>query len=111
VLEGKSPKPVWLRIEDDKVTLEDARWIWGKGIFDTMAMIGSQMGKEAQVAAIGPAGENQLNMSVIRTGTSHSAGGHGGIMGAKNLKAIAVKGTGSVKVAATPRPSWNWTST
>lgn len=99
VLEGKSPKPVWIRIEDNKVVIEDARWIWGKGIFDTMAMIGSQMGKEAQVAAIGPAGENQLNMAVIRTGTSHSAGGHGGIMGAKNVKAIAIKGTGSVKVA------------
>jgi aldehyde:ferredoxin oxidoreductase len=99
VLEGKSPKPVWVRIEDSKVVIEDARWIWGKGIFDTMAMIGSQMGKEAQVAAIGPAGENQLNMAVIRTGTSHSAGGHGGIMGAKNVKAIAIKGTGSVKVA------------
>lgn len=100
VLEGKSPKPVWLRIEDGKAKLEDARWIWGKGIFDTMAMIGSQMGKEAQIAAIGQAGENQLNLAVIRTGSSHSAGGHGGIMGAKNLKAIAVRGTGSVKVAA-----------
>ena len=93
---------MWLRVEDDKVKIEDARWVWGKGIFDTMAMISSQMGKEAQIAAIGPAGENQLNMSVIRTGTSHSAGGHGGILGAKNLKAIAIKGTGSVKVAAKP---------
>ena len=102
VLEGKSPKPVWIRIEDNKVTIEDGRWVWGKGIFDTMAMISSQMGKETQIAAIGPAGENQLNMSVIRTGTSHSAGGHGGIMGAKNVKAIAIKGTGSVKVAAKP---------
>lgn len=100
VVEGKSARPVWLRIEDGKAKLEDARWIWGKGIFDTMAMIGSQMGKEAQVAAIGQAGENQLNLAVIRTGSSHSAGGHGGIMGAKNLKAIAVRGTGSVKVAA-----------
>ncbi|HAE20712.1 MAG TPA: aldehyde ferredoxin oxidoreductase [Spirochaetaceae bacterium] len=100
VLEGRSPKPVWLRIEDDKIRLEDARWLWGKGIFDTMAMIGSQMGKEAQVAAIGQAGENQLNLAVIRTGSSHSAGGHGGILGSKNLKAIAVRGTGSVKIAA-----------
>jgi aldehyde:ferredoxin oxidoreductase len=100
VIEGQSPRPVWLRIEDNKVRLEDARWVWGKGIFDTMAIISSQMGKEAQVAAIGPAGENQLNLSVIRTGSSHSAGGHGGILGAKNLKAIAVRGTGSVKIAA-----------
>jgi aldehyde:ferredoxin oxidoreductase len=100
VVEDKSARPVWLRIEDDKVRLEDARWVWGKGIFDTMAMIGSQMGKEAQVAAIGQAGQHQLNLSVIRTGSSHSAGGHGGILGAKNLKAIAVKGAGSVKIVA-----------
>ncbi|OHD81387.1 MAG: aldehyde ferredoxin oxidoreductase [Spirochaetes bacterium RIFOXYC1_FULL_54_7] len=102
VVEGKSAKPVWLRIEDDKVWLEDGRWVWGKGMFDAMAMISSQMGKEAQIAMIGPAGENQLNLSVIRTGASHSAGGHGGVMGSKNLKAIAIKGTGSVKVAARP---------
>jgi aldehyde:ferredoxin oxidoreductase len=105
VVEGKAASPVWLRIEDDKVRVEDARWMWGKGIFDTQAMVASFMGKEAQVAAIGQAGENMVNMSVIRTGTSHSAGGHGGVMGAKNLKAIGVHGTGSVKIAA-DRKEW-----
>lgn len=103
VLEGKAATPVWLRIEDDVVTLEDARWMWGKGIFDTQAMVASFMGKEAQVAAIGQAGENMVPLSVIRTGSSHSAGGHGGVMGSKNLKAIGVKGTGSVKIAADPK--------
>lgn len=103
VIEGKAPSPVWLRIEDDKVKIEDARWMWGKGIFDTQAMVASFMGKDAQVAAIGPAGENMVNLSVIRTGTSHSAGGHGGVMGSKNLKAIGVSGTGSVKIAASSR--------
>ncbi len=105
VIEGKASSPVWLRIEDDVVTIEDARWMWGKGIFDTQAMVASFMGKEAQVAAIGQAGENMVNLSVIRTGTSHSAGGHGGVMGSKNLKAIGVKGTGSVKIAA-DRKDW-----
>lgn len=99
VIEGQASSPVWLRIEDDKVRIEDARWIWGKGIFDTQAMIAGFMGKEAQVAAIGQAGENLVNLSVIRTGTSHSAGGHGGVMGSKNLKAIVVKGSGKVGVA------------
>ena len=99
VVEGKAAHPVWLRIEDDKVRIEDARWMWGKGIFDTQAMVASFMGKEAQVAAIGQAGENLVNLSVIRTGSSHSAGGHGGVMGSKNLKAIGVKGSGSVKIA------------
>ncbi|MFA6366074.1 MAG: aldehyde ferredoxin oxidoreductase [Candidatus Hydrogenedentales bacterium] len=100
VIEGKAASPVWLRIEDEKVRIEDARWMWGKGIFDTQAMVASFMGKEAQVAAIGQAGENLVNLSVIRTGTSHSAGGHGGVMGSKNLKAIGVRRTGSVKIAA-----------
>lgn len=103
VIEGQAPNPVWLRIEDEKVRIEDARWMWGKGIFDTQAMVASFMGKEAQVAAIGQAGENKVNLSVIRTGASHSAGGHGGVMGAKNLKAIGVRGTGSVKIAADPK--------
>ncbi|MBL8967945.1 MAG: aldehyde ferredoxin oxidoreductase [Spirochaetaceae bacterium] len=105
VVEGKAANPVWLRIEDDKVKIEDARWMWGKGIFDTQAMVASFMGKEAQVAAIGQAGENLVNLSVIRTGSSHSAGGHGGVMGSKNLKAIGVKGTGSVKIAG-DRKAW-----
>lgn len=101
IIEGKSNKPVWLNIEDDKVTIEDASGIWGKGIYDSTATINSIVGREASVAAIGQAGENLVNLSVIMNGYSHSAGGHGGIMGSKNLKAISVKGTGSVKVAGT----------
>ena len=99
IVEGSSKKPVWLRIEDDQVTIEDASFVWGKGIFDTTAQIASVMGKESCVAAIGQAGENLVNMSVIMNGTSHSAGGHGGVMGSKKLKAIGVIGTGSVKIA------------
>lgn len=100
VVYGKSPKPVWLKIEDDKVTLEDATGIWGNGIFKTTAQIAEIMGQGAQVAAIGQAGENLVNMSVIMTGKSHSAGGHGSVMGSKNLKAIGVKGTNPVHIAA-----------
>jgi len=100
IIEGKSNKPVWLNIEDDKVTLESASGIWGKGIYESTAIINSLAGKEAVVAAIGQAGENMVNLSVIMNGGSHSAGGHGGVMGSKNLKAISVKGTGSVKVHA-----------
>ncbi|MFP4268179.1 MAG: aldehyde ferredoxin oxidoreductase [Spirochaetaceae bacterium] len=105
IIEGKSDRPVWLRIEDDKVSLEDASLYWGEGTFHTIAGITSMMGKDSQVAAIGPAGENQVNLSVIRTGASHSAGGHGGVMGSKNLKAVGVKGTGSVQISGNNR---NW---
>lgn len=99
IVEGKASRPVWLRIEDDSISLEDASRVWGTGIKNTIAVLNSVMGKEASVAAIGQAGENMVNISVIMNGLSHSAGGHGGVLGSKNLKAIGVRGTKAVKVA------------
>lgn len=106
IVEGKAPYPVWLRIEDDKVTIENARKLWGKGTFDTQAEIDAMMGKDAHVACIGPAGENLIPTSFIRTGLSHHGGGHGGVMGSKNLKAIGVRGTGAVHIAGNSA-EWN----
>jgi aldehyde:ferredoxin oxidoreductase len=103
IIQGKSDRPVWLRIVDQDVTLEDASVFWGEGTFNTITGLTAIMGKDSQVAAIGQAGENQVNLSVIRTGLSHSAGGHGGVMGSKMLKAIGIRGTGSVKIAGDPR--------
>ncbi|NLY56590.1 MAG: aldehyde ferredoxin oxidoreductase [Firmicutes bacterium] len=100
IIEGKAPHPVWLCIEDDKVELRDARRLWGNGVYRTTAEINAEMGPEAQVAAIGQAGENMVPLATVITGYSHSAGGVGGVMGSKNLKAIGVRGTGSVKIAA-----------
>lgn len=99
IIEGKSPKPVYLAIMDDKVELRDASHLWGNGIYRATNAICQEMGPETQVAAIGQAGENMVRMSNVMTGFSHSAGGAGGVLGSKNLKAIAVKGTGSVKIA------------
>lgn len=99
IIEGRSKKPVWLRIEDDRVTIEDASFVWGTGIVNTTAQIAGVFGKEASIAAIGQAGENLVNLSVVMNSMSHSAGGHGAVFGSKKLKAIAVRGTGSVKVA------------
>ncbi|QSX09131.1 aldehyde ferredoxin oxidoreductase [Alkalibacter rhizosphaerae] len=98
IVEGASDRPVWLRVKDSTVSIEDASHIWGTGIYNSSAQIASQMGEEATVACIGQAGENMVNMSVIMNGSSHSAGGHGGILGSKKLKAIAITGTGSVKI-------------
>lgn len=89
-IEGKAASPVWLKIVDDKVTLEPADALWGKGIFDTHAMIAQMMGPNAQVAAIGQAGENQVPLSVIMTQGGHSAGGHGSVMGSKIVKGSAL---------------------
>ena len=96
ILEGKSPYPVWLRIEDDQVSLEDASLLWGESTTKAMMGINAIMGSDAQVAVIGQAGENMVPLSIIRTGPSHSAGGHGGVMGSKRIKGIGVKGTGAV---------------
>ena len=100
VVQGKSAKPVWLRIEDDKVTLEDASMLWGSGIYFSTNYIINNMGPEAHVAAIGQTGENLVRMAGVFCDRSHRAGVVGSIMGAKNLKAIGVRGTGAVKIAA-----------
>jgi aldehyde:ferredoxin oxidoreductase len=99
IIEGVSPKPVYLKIDDAKFSLEDASFVWGQGIKNSTAQIAARVGKDASIAAIGQAGENLVNLSVIMNGISHSAGGHGGVMGSKKLKAIAISGTGSVKMA------------
>ena len=102
IIQGCSPKPVWLYIKDGDVQIKDARRLWGIGIYRTHAEICDEMGAAAQVAAIGPAGENLVRMSCIITGNSHSAGGVGSVMGSKKLKAIGVLGSRSVKIKADP---------
>ena len=100
IIQGKAATPVWIKIVDDKVTIEDASRLWGNGIFRATAEICTIMGSDAHVAAIGQAGENLARLSCVLCDRSHSAGGVGSIMGSKNLKAIGVKGTGSLKIAA-----------
>jgi len=99
IIEGKADRPVWLSIIDGKVEIKDARPLWGQGIRRTTLEVNQQLGPEASVAAIGQAGENLVPMSVVMNSYSHSAGGIGAIMGSKNLKAIGVRGTGSVYIA------------
>jgi len=99
VIEGRADRPVWLSIVNGKVEIKDARHLWGQGIRRTTVEIAQGLGPEAVVAAIGQAGENLVPMSVVMNSVSHSAGGVGAVLGSKNLKAIAVCGTGSVRIA------------
>ncbi len=99
IIEGRADRPVWLQIADGKAEIQDASHLWGQGIRRTAVEINQQMGPEASVAAIGQAGEKLVPMSVVINSYSHSAGGIGGVMGSKNLKAIGVRGTGSVRIA------------
>ena len=99
VVKGKADRLVWLSIVDRQVEIHDARHLRGKGIRWTTTAINQAMGPEAVVAAIGQAGENLVPMSVVMNSVSHSAGGIGSVMGSKNLKAIGIHGSGSVRIA------------
>lgn len=102
VVQGKADRPVWLMISDDKVEIHDARRLWGQGIRSATVAISEIMGPESVVASIGQAGENLVPMSSVINSVSHSAGGIGSVMGSKNLKAVGILGTGSIRIAGKP---------
>jgi aldehyde:ferredoxin oxidoreductase len=96
IFEGKSPKPVYLSIEDDKVELRDAAHLWGKTVFQTEEIIkSSHQDPQTRVCSIGRAGENGVMYACIVNDLHRAAGrsGVGTVMGSKNLKAVAVRGT------------------
>jgi aldehyde:ferredoxin oxidoreductase len=102
VLQGRSRRPVYLWIDDNHVELMDASHIWGKTTYETDDIIKQELGNDdIQVACIGPAGENLVRSACVMTNRARAAGrcGLGAVMGSKNLKAIAVRGTGSIEVA------------
>ena len=101
ILEGKSAKPVYLWINDDKVEIRDAGHLWGKSVPDTTDMLRAETDDEAKVACIGPAGEKLVLFACIMNEMHRACGrtGVGAVMGSKNLKAVVVNGSGSVKVA------------
>jgi len=101
IIRGKSPKPVYLWINNDKVEIRDASHLQGKGTVETQELILQELNEpKAQVAAIGLAGENRVYFASIEQGrSSASRGGIGAVMGDKGLKAIAVRGTKDVNVA------------
>lgn len=101
VITGRSDKPVYLNIDDGEVSLLDAGELWGKDIFDTTDVLWGRHGKACSVAAIGPAGENKVTFALvlINKQATWGRGGAGAVFGAKNLKAVVVKGTGGIGVA------------
>ena len=100
VVHGRADKLVYLSIDDDKVELKDASHLKGKGAIPTREGLNAELGKDFRVVAVGAAGENSVRFATL-TGDQDSSGsaGLGGVMGSKNLKAIAVAGTGKIEVA------------
>jgi benzoyl-CoA reductase subunit BamB len=101
IFRGKSPKLVYLWINNDKVEIRNASHLQGKGAIETEELIRKELNEpRAQVAAIGLAGENRVYFASIEQGhSSASRGGIGAVMGDKGLKAIAVRGTGDINIA------------
>ncbi len=100
VITGRANKPAYLSVYDDDVQIKDASHLWGLDTFETQkALIGNNL--KATALCIGPAGENLSRVAIIlnQTGSAAGQGGFGAVMGSKNLKAIVVRGTGTIKIA------------
>jgi aldehyde:ferredoxin oxidoreductase len=114
---GKADSPVYINIVNDKVTLEDAKDLWGLTTWECQDEIwkrsGVRYGSEWQdlggsftiqrpaIVTMGAAGENMTRVASLVHGGGSGAGqgGFGGVFGSKNLKAVAVVGSGSIKIA------------
>ncbi|HMH52060.1 MAG TPA: aldehyde ferredoxin oxidoreductase family protein [Candidatus Acidoferrum sp.] len=100
LIRGAADTPTYVRIDDDRVTFEDARSLWGRSTFATQEAIRTAMGDaSAKVLAIGPAGENRVRYAaILGEHRAFGGGGLGAVMGSKRLKAIVARGTGVVSV-------------
>lgn len=102
VVRGKSAKPVYLYINDGQVEIKDADNIWGRNNWETLDTIRQETGeKRVRVASIGQAGENMVPYACVQNDLEHFNGrtGMGAVMGSKNLKAVAVRGTNKPEMA------------
>lgn len=100
VVLGRAESPVYLWIDDERVEIRDAKELWGLDVRATDSAVKAAVGDEdAVVACIGPAGEKRVIFASVMFSVYNAAGrgGAGAVMGAKNLKAIAVKGTGYIR--------------
>jgi aldehyde:ferredoxin oxidoreductase len=102
VVKGKAEHPVYLYVHNGEIEIRDAREVWGKSVTDTQWAIREDLGDpEVKSAVCGPAGENLVRYANVMTGIKNAAGrsGMGAVMGSKNLKAIAARGTMDIKIA------------
>jgi aldehyde:ferredoxin oxidoreductase len=100
VITGKTQRPAYLFIEDDTVEIRSAEPYWGHGSLTCEEMMKKDLGEEFQILTIGPAGEKLVKFACISHDFGRQAGrtGIGAVLGSKNIKAIAVKGTKSLSV-------------
>lgn len=101
VVTGRASVPSYLFVSDDGVELRDARHLWGRSAAETESAVRAELGNDtARVASVGRAGENRVRFATISNEGRHAGrGGVGAVMGAKNLKAVALSGHARVSVA------------
>jgi aldehyde:ferredoxin oxidoreductase len=94
VIQGRAEKPVWIEIVDEQVRFHSAEDLWGKSTVETRETLKSEAETKVRTLAIGPAGENRVPLAtVFAEGDASCSGGVGSVFGAKNLKAITVRGS------------------
>ncbi len=102
VIKGKAEHPVYIFIHNGEIEIRDARDIWGLSVTEAQWAIRKDLGdQEVKSMVCGPAGENMVAFANVMTGIKNSGGrtGMGCVMGSKNLKAIAARGTMDIKIA------------
>jgi aldehyde:ferredoxin oxidoreductase len=102
IVKGRAEKPVYLWIRDGEAELRDASHLWGRITGDVEAALKEELGDhKIEVLQVGPAGEKGVRFAAIMNMSNRANGrtGMGAVMGSKNLKAIAVRGTGKPSVA------------
>ena len=106
IVEGKSHFPCYLWVTDEKVEIRDATALWGKDTWETLKAIRNELNdQELHIISIGPAGENLVRGASVTQDTSRAFGrcGTGAVMGSKNLKAVACRGSHAIRLAQPER--------
>ena len=102
VIKGKAKNPVYIYLHNGEIEIRDAKNIWGKTTTDSQWAIRDELNdQEVKSMVCGPAGENLVTIANVMTGIKNAGGrsGMGCVMGSKNLKAVAARGTMDIKIA------------
>jgi aldehyde:ferredoxin oxidoreductase len=102
VIRGRANRPVYIYAHDGEVEIRDADHFWGSGVYDTQAMMRKELGdEETQILCIGQAGENRVRYASVITGRKDAGArtGMGAVLGSKNLKAVACRGTLEIQIS------------
>lgn len=112
VIKGRAKSPVYLYVHDGEIEIRDASKIWGLDTYETDKILRDELNDQSvRIATIGPAGENLVRFATILADITPygprviGRTGMGAVMGSKNLKAVAVKGSGRVKIKDSSRVS------